>query len=119
MNECPLVDLHLIELTDNRDYKKCIPDTDSIHPLVILAVIEDQTNKNEILISDLLDKPCNIGKIFNLDRATCFYYLEQLQKMGKLEVIRTAGLDVVKLKHQTNFYDTIQEYYRAINGVAE
>lgn len=49
MNECPLVDLHLIELTDNRDYKKCIPDTDSIHPLVILAVIEDQTNKNEIL----------------------------------------------------------------------
>ena len=39
--------------------------------------------------------------------------------MGKLEVIRTAGLDVVKLKHQTNFYDTIQEYYRAINGVAE
>ena len=39
--------------------------------------------------------------------------------MGKLEVIRTAGLDVVKLKQHTNFYDTIQEYYRAINGVAE
>ena len=119
MNECPLVDLKLIEQTDNRDYKKCIPDKDSIHPLVILAVIEDQTDKDEILISDLLDKPCNIGKIFNLDRATCFYYLDQLQKAGRLEVIRTAGLDVVKLKQRANFYDAIQEYYRAINGVAE
>ena len=119
MNECPLVDLKLIEQTDNRDYKKCIPDKDSIHPLVILAVIEDQTDKDEILISDLLDKPCNIGKIFNLDRATCFYYLDQLQKAGRLEVIRTAGLDVVKLKQRANFYEAIQEYYRAINGVAE
>ena len=81
--------------------------------------IEDQTDKDEILISDLLDKPCNIGKIFNLDRATCFYYLDQLQKAGRLEVIRTAGLDVVKLKQRANFYDAIQEYYRAINGVAE
>lgn len=119
MNECPLVDLHLIGLTDNRDYKKCIPDKDSIHPLIILAVIEDQSSKDEILISDLLNKPCNIGKIFNLDRATCFYYLEQLQKTGDLEVIRTAGLDVVKLKHREDFYNTIQRYYRAINGVAE
>ena len=39
--------------------------------------------------------------------------------MGDLEVIRTAGLDVVKLKHREDFYNTIQQYYRAINGVAE
>lgn len=119
MNECPLIDLRLVEMTDNRDYRKCIPDKDSIHPLIVLAVIQDQTDKDEILISDLLNKPCNIGKIFNLDRATCFYYLEQLQKMGVLEVIRTAGLDVVKLKKREDFYTTIQRYYRAINGVAD
>ena len=119
MMECPLVDLRLVEMVNNRDYKKCIPDKDSIHPLIILAVIEDQASNAEILIQDLLSKPCNVGKILNLDRATCFYYLEQLQKMGEIKVVRTAGLDVVKLKNSKDFYDIIQRYYKEINGVAE
>ena len=78
--------------------------------------MEDQTDKDEILISDLLNKPCNIGKIFNLDRASCFYFLEQLQKMGYLELVRTAGLDVVRLKKREGFYLVIQHYYEMING---
>ena len=116
MNECPLTELHLIEITDEKGFKKCIPDKDAIHPLIILAVMEDQTDKDEILISDLLNKPCNIGKIFNLDRASCFYFLEQLQKMGYLELVRTAGLDVVRLKKREGFYLVIQHYYEMING---
>ena len=120
INECPLTDLHLIEVSDNKDYKKHTPDRDAIHPLIILAVISEQayiSKKKEVLITDLLNKECNVGRIFNLDRATCFYYLEQLQKAGYLEIVRTAGLDVIQLKQQYDFYDIIISYYQAINGV--
>lgn len=120
INECPLTDLHLIEISDNKDYKKHTPDRDAIHPLIILAVISEQayiSKKKEVLITDLLNKECNVGRIFNLDRATCFYYLEQLQKDGYLEIVRTAGLDVIQLKQQYDFYDIIVSYYQAINGV--
>lgn len=120
INECPLTDLHLIEVSDNKYYKKHTPDRDAIHPLIILAVISEQayiSKKKEVLITDLLNKECNVGRIFNLDRATCFYYLEQLQKSGYLEIVRTAGLDVIQLKQQYDFYDIIVSYYQAINGV--
>ena len=116
INECPLTDLHLIEVSDNKDYKKHTPDRDAIHPLIILAVISEQayiSKKKEVLITDLLNKECNVGRIFNLDRATCFYY----QKGGYLEIVRTAGLDVIQLKQQYDFYDIIVSYYQAINGV--
>lgn len=120
INECPLTDLHLLEMSDNKDYKKHTPDRDAIHPLIILAVISEQayiSASREVLITDLLNKECNIGKIFNLDRATCFYYLEKLQKSGYLEIVRTAGLDVIQLKQQYDFYDIVESYYQAINGV--
>lgn len=120
LNECPLTDLHLVEMSDNKFYKKCTPDKDAIHPLIILAVISEQAQiaeKTEVLITDLLNKECNIGKIFNLDRATCFFYLEQLQKNGYLDIVRTAGLDVIQLKRQYDFFDVVESYYRAINGV--
>lgn len=120
LNECPLTDLHLVEMSDNKFYKKRTPDKDAIHPLIILAVISEQAQiaeKTEVLITDLLNKECNIGKIFNLDRATCFFYLEQLQKSGYLDIVRTAGLDVIQLKRQYDFFDVVESYYRAINGV--
>jgi hypothetical protein len=120
MNECPLVDLHLIEVSDNKDYKKRTPDKDAIHPLIVLAVISEQAKiigSTEILINDLLNKECNIGKVFNLDRVNCFFYLEQLQKCDYLEVVRTAGLDVIKLKQQYDFFEIVELYYRVINGV--
>ena len=121
INECPLTELHLIEMSDNKFYKKHTPDKDAIHPLIILAVISDQAKvaeTTEVLITDLLNKECNIGKIFNLDRATCFFYLEQLQKNGYLDIVRTAGLDVIQLKRQYKFFDIVESYYKAINGVA-
>ena len=107
-------------MSDNKDYKKHTPDRDAIHPLIILAVISEQayiSASREVLITDLLNKECNVGKIFNLDRATCFYYLEKLQKSGYLEIVRTAGLDVIQLKQQYDFYDIVESYYQAINGV--
>ncbi|MCX4362420.1 MAG: DUF4007 family protein [Clostridia bacterium] len=120
-NICPLTELGMIDevVTDDKgikEYKKVVPDKDTLHPLIVFGVICDQAESKEILISDLMDKPCNIARIFNLDRSACFYYLEQLQKMGYIDIIRTAGLDVIKLNRRSTFVQAIEQYYTLING---
>ena len=113
---CPLTELHLIEQTECKDYKKCVPDKDSLHPLIVFGAICDWAKSDEILISDLMSQEGSIAKIFNLDRATCFFYLEQLRKSGYLAINRTAGLDVVKISKRMTFNDAVELYYRTING---
>lgn len=117
LNECPLTDLHLVEVSDNKVYKKVTPEKGSIHPFIVLAVIVDNAQNKEILISDLLNSSCNVGKVFNFDRTTCFFYLEQLQKRGFLDIVRTAGLDLIKLTKDLSFLDIVELYYKDINGV--
>lgn len=113
---CPLTELHLVEQMADRDYKKCVPDKDSLHPLIILGAICDWAESDEILISDLMSKEGSISKIFNLDRATCFYYLDELRKLGYISISRTAGLDVIKIIERTTFVEALGLYYRTING---
>lgn len=113
---CPLTELHLVELTDNKDYKKCAPDKDSLHSLIVFGALCDWTESDEILISDLMSREGSLAKIFNLDRAMCFFYLEKLQKDGYLTVSRTAGLDVIKISKRLTFNEALELYYREING---
>lgn len=118
---CPLTDLHLIDeiVTGDKglkEYKKVIPDKDSLHPLIVFGAICEQSESDEILISDLMEKPCNISKVFNLDRSACFYYLEQLQKDKYINIVRTAGLDVIKLNKRLTFEQALEQYYSSISG---
>lgn len=113
---CPLTSLHLIEQEEKKVYKKITPDKDSLHPLIVYGVICDRATNDEILISDLMNEECDIAKIFNFDRSTCFYYLEQLQRMGLLTISRTAGLDVIKIHNKTTFNGALNLYYNSING---
>lgn len=117
LNYCPLTELQLLENVDGKNYKKRIPDKDSIPILVLFGVICDQFEQNEILIADLMDNPLGISKIFNLDRTTCFYCLDALQKMGYIEISRTAGLDVIRIMHRLSFNEALLAYYSKINGV--
>lgn len=113
-NECPLVDLKLVEWCGDKTYRKACPDKDAVHPLVAFAVMVDCFKSDEILISDLIEKPNSIGKIFNLDKATLFYVLEQLEKMGYISIARTAGLDVIKIKQRIEFIEAVTKYYQMI-----
>lgn len=114
VNICPLTELHLIEHRGGKDYKKYTPDRDTIPPLIIFGAICELNENEEILISDLMEKPLNIAKIFNLDRTTCFYYLDKLQKMGLLSLSRTAGLDVIRLKNKYSFNEALTKYYKEL-----
>ncbi|NLD49243.1 MAG: DUF4007 family protein [Clostridiaceae bacterium] len=122
--ESPLCELGLIEYNENKDiyYKKSIKQG-KVHPLILLAVILEQyelaENKNrlkEIKISDLLEKKCNIGRIFNMDLITLNYYLDNLQQLGYLKVVRTAGIDVIQLSKDIRWDEALQSYYNEINS---
>lgn len=115
-NSCPLTSLKLIIKSEDGAYRKNVPDRDSIPPLIVLAIIVAENKSNEINISELIDKPNSISKIFNLDRSTLFYLLEALVKMNMITMPRTAGLDVVRFNDDYTFDGLVEKYYKSLNG---
>ena len=116
--DCPFGELGLIDIANRKEklYRKATPKKDLIHPLVVLAVILDQADgKEEIKISSIQNDPCNVGKIFNLDIITLTALLYKIELMGYIKVIRTAGLDVIRITKDTSFIKCIKDYYEAIN----
>ena len=116
--DCPYGELGLIDIANKKDklYRKATPKKDMIHPLVVLAVIVDQANgKDEIKISAIQNDPCNAGKVFNLDIITLTALLYKIELMGYIKVIRTAGLDVIRITKDLSFIECVKLYYNAIN----
>ena len=116
--DCPLGELGLIDIISKKGrlYKKCIPKKDTLHPLVLLAVILDNAaDQTEIKITSIQNDKNNAGKIFNLDIITMMNLLNKLELMGYIKVIRTAGLDVIRVDKKMNFLECVREYYRVIN----
>ena len=57
----------------------------------------------------------NIGKVFNLDMTGILSILRKLEKLGYLKVIRTAGLDIIKLEKEVSFIECVEKYYKNIS----
>ena len=117
--DCPFGDLGLIDVLSksgsNTIYKKSIPDVNSINPWIILAIIYEQANSEiEISLNSLLTSPCNIGKVFNLDSITLIESLHRAEKTGLVKIVRTAGLDYIKLNEGYSFIDCVVRYYEEI-----
>ena len=117
--DCPLGELSLIDIVNKKakTYKKGVPKIDSIHPLIVLAVIVDQAQgETEIKISSIQNDRCNAGKVFNLDIITLTSLLNKIELMGYIKVIRTAGLDYIDIvERNIDFLECVREYYSAIN----
>lgn len=116
--DCPLGELGLIDIVNKKEkiYKKSMPKKDTIHPLIFLAIIIRESNgQEEIKISSLQHDNRNVGKIFNLDIINLTNLLYKMELMGYIKVVRTAGLDVIRIKTDMDFLDCIKEYYRTIN----
>lgn len=115
--DCPFGELGLIDILDKqkKTYKKAIPFADSFNPWIILAIIVDQAQgKREISLNELLTAPANIGKIFNLDAITMLDILHKVEKTGEIKIIRTAGLDVIRLNTNKTFMQCVETYYQTI-----
>lgn len=117
---CPFGELGLIDIIGKEGknilYRKTIPAVRSFNPWVILAVISDQAKgKEEIGLNDLLNGECNIGKVFNLDSICMLEILHEVEKIGEIKIIRTAGLDVIRLKNaKRTFTECVENYYADI-----
>lgn len=116
---CPFGELGLIDILSkergNYTYKKSIPMARSFNPWVIMAVIAEQSNgREEIALNELLSAEKNIGKVFNLDSICMLSLLHKVEKLGEIKIIRTAGLDVVRVLHKRSFIDCVKKYYADI-----
>lgn len=123
--DSPFLDLQLLKVMDSKEkvFAKNSPLSLVINPLIILAVIvnekekleeKDGTKVSDIKISTLESAPNNIGRIFNLNNLTVAMYLDKLQNMGYIKVIRTAGLDIVKINEELTFIEVVEKYYKSI-----
>jgi hypothetical protein len=116
--DCPFGELGLVDIANKKQktYKKSIPAAKSFNPWVIYAVIMDQAEgRVEIGLNELLTKPKNIGRVFNLDAITMLDILHDVENAGMIKIIRTAGLDVIHLNVQMTFEQCVNKYYEKIN----
>jgi len=116
--DCPLGELGLVDISNKKQktYKKTIPAAKSLNPWVVLAVvIEEAYGKKEIALNELLTAPKNIGKVFNLDSITMLDVLHEIENIGEIKIIRTAGLDVVQIQGNYTFIECVKKYYETID----
>lgn len=116
--DCPFGELGLVDIANKKKktYKKSIPGAKTFNPWVVLAVIVDQADgRDEIGLNDLLNSPCNIGKVFNLDAVTMIDILHEVEQIGAIKIIRTAGLDIIHLNEDYNFIQCVSQFYANIN----
>ena len=117
--DCPLGELGLIDILskEKKTYRKAIPVASTISPWVALAIIVDQAGgSKEISLNELLTAPCNIGKTLNLDAISMLDVLYQIERIGKIKINRTAGLDVIHILEGLTFQDCVDAYYQSINA---
>ena len=117
--DCPLGELGLIDILskEKKTYRKAIPVASTISPRVALAIIVDQAGEpKEISINELLTAPCNIGKTLDLDAISMLDVLYQIERIGKIKINRTAGLDVIHILEELTFQDCVDAYYQSINA---
>ena len=118
--ECPLTELGLVSLISSqrgiRIYRKDSPKSENIPELVVLAMIlRRYKNQKEIRISALQNDINSIGKIFCLNTLALHNVLYKLDTLCYLSVVRTAGLDVIRLETNMTYIECIQQYYQGLN----
>ena len=115
--DCPLGELGLVDIVDKakKIYRKVTPSAESIDPWVALAVIMDQAGEaTEVGLNELLTGVKNIGKVFNLDVITMIDVLHEAEKTGAIKIIRTAGLDIIRIEHRYTFEECVDKFYESI-----
>ena len=90
-----------------------------LHPLIMLFVLVDQQKEKrpsslEVRLSQLLQEPMNVGRVFNLTTAILTDLIASLNKNYPdmpVRFVRTAGLDQITLPPVTPA-EVLQQYYK-------
>ncbi len=114
---CPLTELELLSVSKEKTVIKTKSKNQTLNSNIALAILVNEAKKDnsiEIRIADIEKAPCNLGKTFNLDNILVSKILDQLRNCNAVKVIRTAGLDVIKIKTNNTFIDCVLNYYDSI-----
>ncbi len=117
---CPLSELGLLRYGSGGELQKSVPLEKGFPPLVLLAAIADRYRapdglvQKEIRLSSLLNDKLGPGKAFNMDSVLLMGLLGGLENKGLVHVVRTAGLDVVRIKEELTFEDAARMYYEEL-----
>lgn len=132
----PLSELGLLSESTKDEVKKTAPLKNNIPPLILLSLIlkmreneilKRSANGNEssrvqndgfaeIKLSSLLNEKCSPGKIFNMNSILLMNLLSSLENQNYLQIVRTAGLDVVRIKTEMTFEDCVRKYYEELEN---
>lgn len=122
--DCPLGELGLIDIANKEKklYRKQIISSKLFNAWIILAIILEQCQvyfeinkeKTEIDLELLLHGKNSIGKVFNLDTITLLEILRLAELKGLLKIVRTAGLDVVKIVKKYTVEECLLHYYESL-----
>ncbi len=116
--DCPFGELGLLDVQNAKKkvYRKAVPLKGAISPLVLLACILYQTgDAREIPLQSILQGTESVGKIFNLDVITLMDILGQAELQGDIRIVRTAGMDVIRIAQENmKALDFVEEYYKRL-----
>ncbi len=116
--ECPLSELGLVDIQSRsgKTFKKSTPIAKAIPTLVALAVLMDNAaERKEIPLAEIKNNEGNLGKAFNLDVITLMSVLNTIENAGYIQIIRTSGLDVVRLNAEMSCIECLEKYYEELN----
>ena len=117
--DSPLGELGLIAVANKKEktFRKVIPSINVIPVEIAMHIIKDNAKgKREIQISNIYNGENNLGKVFNLDMISLMSILHSLENEGYIKVIRTAGLDVVRVYADTDSTELVKNYYISLNS---
>ncbi len=119
--DCPFGELELLGVDSLRDktYRKKQAAPDLIPDFIALYAIlrfreERGLSGNALRVEDLLNTPASPGKAFNLDTFSLLEILRRLESRGFLRVIRTAGLDEVRIESDMSPIECLEEHYEEV-----
>lgn len=119
--DCPFGELELlvVDSLKDRTYRKKQANSDLLPDYVALYSIMRYRDKKEmdgnaLSLEELLNAPSSPGKAFNLDTFSMLEILRRLEGRDLLRVIRTAGLDEVRLETSKSPIDCLDEHYREV-----
>lgn len=119
--ESPFAELGLLDRGKNSEktYRKVAPGYPGVPALIFYAELLKMAEAypaREIPLADIQNKSGAPGKIFNLGKGGSVAILEELENRSLLKMVRTAGLDIVRLGSGDTFFTAIERYYAELGG---
>lgn len=119
--DCPFGELELLGVDSlrNKTYRKKQANIELLPDHIVLYAIlryreKSQRDTNALSVEELLNAPCSPGKAFNLDTFSTLEVLRRLEARGLLRVIRTSGLDEVRLESSLLPADCLRVHYEEV-----